>query len=218
MILSMKHHDEIEIKLRVTSLQAMKRRLKAAGFTQSSPRMHERNVLYDFPDRSLAKADCALRLRSAGARHWLTFKGNPSRSRKYKIREEIETTVGDARQVNGILHALRLHPVFAYEKHRTTFTANSARTRGKPPSVALDETAAGDYVELEGPRKWIDRLSSRLGYREADYVTASYVSLLSSTAQHARSNSKVLVRTDPPVLAAIPVDAHEKESSRPPSA
>jgi adenylate cyclase class 2 len=38
----------------------------------------------------------------------------------------------------------------------------------------LDETPIGLYLELEGSPRWIDRTALRLGFRKADYITASY--------------------------------------------
>jgi predicted adenylyl cyclase CyaB len=201
---SMKRYDEIEIKLQIPNRRRLKERIEALGFTESIPRVHERNMLYDFPDRSLTTARCALRVRSAGAGHWLTFKGNPSRSQKYKVRQEIETAVSDGKQLSGILQALGLRPVFVYEKYRTTYTARSAPSRGKQPTLAFDETLAGDYVELEGPRTWIERVAAQLGFDESDYVTASYVSLL-STHNHASPGKPKTARAAPSTaLGSIP--------------
>ena len=199
----MKHRDEIEIKLKVTHRREMKQQIKALGFAPTGPRVHERNVLYDFPDRALAKTHCALRLRSARGRHWLTFKGSPSRSRKFKIREEIETAVEDAEQLNGILNALGLRPVFVYQKYRTTYTAGPAPARGRLPTLAFDETLAGDYVELEGARSWISAVASQLGFDGRDYITESYVRLLAASGKQSPGKQLTAAATRPEVLASI---------------
>jgi predicted adenylyl cyclase CyaB len=208
----MKRHDEIEVKLKIINRRQTKRRLKAAGFTVTTPRVHERNVLYDFPDRFLTKGKCALRLRSAGGQHWLTFKGNPDPSGRYKVREEIETAVADAEQLKGILSALRLQPVFSYEKHRTTYSSKPPPRRGKAPTVSFDETAAGDYMELEGPRRWIDRVASQLGFGKSDYITASYVTLLSATAQDPSGKARG-ISEGIEILAEMPQSCSEKKNS-----
>jgi predicted adenylyl cyclase CyaB len=171
----MKASNETEIKLKIGNPRQLKRRLRELGFRQCGPRVYERNTLFDFQDRRLAKASCALRLRSAGGRHWLTFKGKPFDSRKYKTRLELESGVENQKPLAMILGELGLHPVIFYEKHRTTYAAPS---RGSC-SLAFDETAAGTYVELEGPRRWIRRVAAQLGFSENDYVTSSYVNLLS---------------------------------------
>ena len=41
----------------------------------------------------------------------------------------------------------------------------------------LDETPIGDFLELEGPPRWIARAARALGRSPADYITASYGSL-----------------------------------------
>jgi adenylate cyclase, class 2 len=199
----MKRYEEIEIKLKVLNRRDLKKRVKALGFSESAPRVYERNVLYDFPDRSLTKRRCALRLRSAGGRHWVTFKSKPSGSEKYKIREEIETGVGDGQQLSRILQALGLRPVFSYDKHRTTYITRSAPARRKQPTLAFDETSAGDYIELEGPQGWIDRVASQLGFDESQYITTSYVSLLSGQDQQFRGRRETPDALPPDVLASM---------------
>jgi adenylate cyclase, class 2 len=53
---------EIEIKLRVADLAALRRRLRALG-ARPGPRFHEINVLFDTPDQSLRRREMLLRLR-----------------------------------------------------------------------------------------------------------------------------------------------------------
>ncbi|HTV55420.1 MAG TPA: class IV adenylate cyclase [Terriglobia bacterium] len=199
----MKRYDEIEIKLKVLNRRDLKKRVKALGFTESAPRVHERNVLYDFPDGFLTRRRCALRLRSAGGRHWVTFKGKPSGAQKYKIREEIETSIGDGEQLSRIFRALGLLPVFTYEKHRTTYIEGPAAAGRKQPTLSFDETSAGDYIELEGPQGWIDHVASQLGFDEGEYITASYVSLLSGQDQEFRGRRETPGALPPGVLASI---------------
>ena len=52
-----------------------------------------------------------------------------------------------------ILRALGLHPVFRYEKFRTTYALPGVRGL----KIELDETPVGIYLELEGPIARIDR-------------------------------------------------------------
>ena len=40
--------------------------------------------------------------------------------------------------------------------------------------VMLDQTPIGDFLELEGAPRWIDRTARTLGFSSADYITASY--------------------------------------------
>jgi len=169
----MSRDSETEIKLEVRSLLSLRRRLRELGFERVEARHFESNTLFDFPDLRLWKARSLLRLRQEDRRWTLTFKGAPLESRAYKIRREIETRVEDGTRFKAILLALGFRPVFRYEKYRTAYTVGKAHG----PLLLVDETPMGHYLELEGPRRWIDRVAVKLGYRREDYITASYASL-----------------------------------------
>jgi adenylate cyclase class 2 len=173
----MNQRRETEIKLVAPNLRAVRRKLGEAGFRVVRPRHFESNVLYDFPDLRFWRARSLLRLRQAGREWFLTFKSAPFASRTYKTRQEMETRVEDGSVMAGILEGMGLRPAFRYEKYRTVF-ARGRRGPGKAGGLAeLDETPIGNYLELEGPAAWIDRLASRLGYSQDHYITASYAAL-----------------------------------------
>ncbi len=163
---------EIEVKIRVADAKAAREKVLALGAAVSRERHLETNVLFDFASGALREARRALRLRTAGRRATLTFKGEPRKSRSFKVREELETQVRDPRQARKILRALGLKETFTYVKRRTVF--RKARL-----TIALDETAAGDFLELEGERHEIVRFARALGYKRADFVTSSYAEILS---------------------------------------
>jgi adenylate cyclase, class 2 len=182
----MKRDQEIEIKLKVTNPRQLKRAIKGLGFKQRSHRAHERNTLFDFEGGPLRKAGCALRLRIAGGGALLTFKGASRNSEKYKIRREVETAVGDPQRLSTILKALGLRPVLSYEKYRTLY---SSERDSKHATLSWDETAVGTYLELEGPRRWIDRVARQLGFRREEYLTTTYVALLAKSGSVGESRS-----------------------------
>jgi len=170
--------NETEIKLSVSNAGAVKRRLADLGFRKIEPRHFERNFLFDFSDLRLRKSSCVVRLRQEGNRSLVTFKGPPLQSSTYKIRREIETGVEDGHRFREILEALGLRAVFSYEKYRTTYAALRNKTGAQTSGlVVFDETPVGNFLELEGPKRWIDKVAQGLGYRRKDYITASYVAL-----------------------------------------
>ncbi len=173
----MKSGNETEIKLEVRNRSALKRRLARLKFRPVEPRRFERNTLFDFADLRLRKSRSLLRLRAVDGRTILTFKGAPLPGRRYKIRREIETNVGDGELLREIFRKLGLRECFRYEKYRTVYSRRGASRRTRGPSLTLDETPIGTYVELEGPQRWIDRTAHELGYRPRDYITRSYVAL-----------------------------------------
>jgi len=173
----MKERLETEIKLRVSHPPALQRQLRELGFRLITRRYLERNCLFDFPDRRLQKARCLVRLRFEGRQAVLTYKGAPIRSNRYKVRRESETPVNDGCRAREILEGLGLRETFLYEKYRTVY-APAGREKGSGSSyLAYDETPIGNYLELEGPPRWIDRVARRLGYSRQDYITRSYLAL-----------------------------------------
>ena len=164
-------HLETEIKLAVRSLAEMRRRLPELGYRIASRRVFEANDVFDTRQGTLRSGRRLLRLRSAGGRHTLTYKGPPVIGR-HKSRQEIELAVADPAPVEKILNALGFARAFRYEKYRTEYV--------RPPErgvVTLDETPIGDFLELEGRPRWIDRTAFLLGFTPADYITASYATL-----------------------------------------
>jgi adenylate cyclase class 2 len=162
---------ETEVKIRVRDVKAVRDKLLALGAVPARGRVLEENVLYDFPDGRLEAGRRALRLRKWGKRATLTFKGSPQKSRSFKVREEFETAVANAGQLRKVLKALGFRPAFSYRKHRTQFR------RGRL-TICLDETTAGDFLELEGKRHEIARFARSLGYTRADFIQSDYVALI----------------------------------------
>ncbi len=170
----MNHRHETEIKLEVLNPRALKRRIGELGFRPIKARHFESNYLFDFPDLRLRKARCLLRLRFADGQGILTFKGTPLRSRGYKVRREIEAGVENGDHVREILQNLGLREVFRYEKYRTIYAQRARSKKAGTPHLVYDETPIGTYVELEGSKRWIDRVARRLGFDRENYVPASY--------------------------------------------
>lgn len=159
---------EIEVKIAVRSAAAARRTLREAGFQIHIRRVFETNVIYDTAGQQLRSAGKLIRLRQAGKTCTLTFKGKPVNAR-HKIREEVETTLSQHDAMDRILRELDLRPVFRYEKYRTEFSGDHPHA-----VITLDETPIGDFLELEGPARWIDRTARQLGFNPADYITLSY--------------------------------------------
>ena len=174
---------ETEIKLVVANLAAVRQRLRELGFRIRHSRSFEENTLWDSKARVLQRRRCMLRLRSAGGRHWLTFKGPAGRSSRFKIRQEFETELADAEAAGTILAELGLVPVFRYEKYRTVYLGRGSWAGGE---VLVDETPIGYFVELEGSRAWIRRLARALGATEQEFITRDYTALYAEWCRRRR--------------------------------
>jgi adenylate cyclase class 2 len=162
---------EIEVKIRIPDPKAFRETLARAGAVLEKERHAERNILYDFRGGELKKKGLALRLREAGPKAFLTFKGAPQKSRRFKIREEFETEVRNGKQMRRILRGLGLTPAFGYNKFRSVFRKGRVK-------VCLDETAIGNFAELEGERSDIVKLVKKLGFSPADMIKRDYVEMI----------------------------------------
>ena len=162
---------ENEIKLRIADVEPVRQQIAALAYTVVHQRTYENNVLFDTADRSLRQSRRLLRLRTAGGRTIVTFKG-PGRKGPHKTREEIEFTASSADAVLALFEQLSFAPVFRYEKYRTEYAKD-----GAPGVITVDETPIGSFLELEGPPEWVDTTAHELRFSSADYIKDSYASL-----------------------------------------
>ena len=162
---------EIEVKVRVKDPASARQAILKSGAELEKERYPEENTLFDLPSRVLTEKRCALRLRRAGRKVFLTFKGAPQKSRRFKVREEFETEVRDEKALRRILRGLGLLAVFRYEKSRTVFRKGRLR-------ISLDETAAGAFCEFEGEKSDIVRYARALGFASADMIKQDYIRIL----------------------------------------
>src|SRR5512143_734259 len=103
---------ETEIKLRLAQgPEHASALLKQHGFQETCPRQLETDQTFDLPSRELRQSGRLLRLRSAGGRWMVTYKG-PPQDGNHKSREEIETAVSDGAAFAQILAALGYQPSF----------------------------------------------------------------------------------------------------------
>ena len=161
--------NEIEIKFRIDNLTALARALKHAGFKQITGSAHEMNSLYDLPGQKLRKRGELLRLRKYGETWVLTHKAK-GKAGRHKSRAELETRVENGEQMDAILRALGFAPTFRYEKYRAEWSDGAGH-------VVLDETPIGNFGEIEGPSRWIDRTACALGITPAHYIMQTYAEL-----------------------------------------
>lgn len=162
---------EIEVKIRVDDLDSFKEKIVNLDARLEKERYSEENTLYDFSTQALTKKQQALRLRVAGKKIFLTFKGPPEKSRKFKIRKEYETEVKNKKQISQILKSLGFLPVFSYSKFRTVY-------RKKNLKICLDEMSIGNFIELEGERNEIVKFTNALGISKKEFIKLDYIQLI----------------------------------------
>ena len=157
---------EREIKLRYDSVESARAAVLAAGATPLLGRRLQEDALLDTEDESLRRRRCVLRVRLENGKSRITFKG-PVQPSEMKVRDELETIIGDGVLLLRIFEELGFHIWFRYEKYREEFSHEEV-------IVAIDETPVGVFVEIEGSEQGITTMARALGRRPDDYVLDSY--------------------------------------------
>src|SRR3954465_1545523 len=157
---------EREIKLRFSSAVEAREAVLAAGATPLYGRRLQEDALLDTEDEQLRRQRCVLRVRMENGKSRLTYKG-PVQPSLMKVREELETVVGDGEMLLRVFRELGLHGWFRYEKYREEFALEDV-------IVAIDETPVGIFVEIEGSEQGISAMAEAIGRTRADYVLDSY--------------------------------------------
>ena len=157
---------EREIKLRYDTAAAAREAILATGVTPVHGRRLQEDALLDTDDEQLRRRRCILRVRTENGKARLTFKG-PVQPAIMKVREEVETLVGDGQVLLRVLEELGLHVWFRYEKFREEFASEDV-------IIAIDETPVGVFVEIEGGEDGITQMAAALGRQPSDYVLDSY--------------------------------------------
>ena len=157
---------EREVKLRFRDPAEAREAILATGATPLRGRRLQEDCLLDTADEAIRRRRCVLRVRMEPGRSLLTFKG-PVQSSPMKVRDELETVVGDGMLFLRVLEELGFHVWFRYQKYREEFAREDV-------TVALDETPVGTFVEVEGSERGITEMGQALARTPAEYVLDSY--------------------------------------------
>ncbi|NOZ58622.1 MAG: class IV adenylate cyclase [Euryarchaeota archaeon] len=166
---------EVEIKARVASLREVEERLRQRGARYLGEE-EQMDAYFAHPCRDFAATDEALRLRRAGGRVTLTYKGRKLDA-VTKTREEVSLAVESYQAAREILTKLGFEEVALVKKLRRSYRLGEYL-------VELDSVAElGSFVEVEkkaeeySPEELVAFLSS-LGIGREAVERRSYLELL----------------------------------------
>jgi adenylate cyclase class 2 len=168
---------EIEQKFAHADFAVIERRLAEWGVTQSEEHV-EADHYFNAPDRDFARTDEAFRLRRAGPKNFLTYKG-PKQAAAVKIRTELEVPLPDgddsAAQFTQLLVHLGYRPVAVVKKRRRMYPL---RRGGFRLTICLDEVEVlGRFAEVEilapegqtdAARQVVQEVAAQLGLRDVE--------------------------------------------------
>ena len=160
---------EREVKLQFGSVEEARDAVTSAGAAPLRCRRLQEDALLDDEAETLRKRRCVLRVRVESGRSLVTFKG-PVQVSPMKLREEIETVIGDGETMLRCFEQLGYGVWFRYQKYREEYALSDV-------IVAIDETPVGVFVEVEGDEHGIIEATRALGRTPDEFVLDSYRSL-----------------------------------------
>jgi adenylate cyclase, class 2 len=168
--------QELEAKLYISNLPALKAQLQTLEARLVQPRTHEINLRFDTPDGLLRRSLQVLRLRQDTLAR-LTYKGPAKTVGGAQLRREIEFSVSDFEAARALLETLGYQVSLVYEKRRATYELEGVQ-------VTLDELPFGDFVEVEGPHaQGIQAVVAKLGIDWEARIPHSYTELFERLRQ-----------------------------------
>ncbi|MEO6526396.1 MAG: class IV adenylate cyclase [Gemmatimonadaceae bacterium] len=159
---------EVELKSAVDDMERRRVSVEAAGATLVFVgRLEDRR--YDTYDRALAAKDHVLRVRvyrgGGDTRAQLDWKGPTRRDGRYKLREEIGTTVGDPESLIAVLEQLGYEVSIAIDRAIVQYDLAGAMIRfERYPRM-------DDLVEVEGTPEQIESAIAVLGLPRDGFTT-----------------------------------------------
>jgi adenylate cyclase class 2 len=176
---------EIEIKMKVADLDAVRARLSGVGAVRRGSRF-ELNAFFDTAERSLKANGSGLRLRTmtdeAGqSKSVITLKGKAT-GEGIKSREEIEFSIGDADGAAALLDRLGYRATLGFEKRRETWELGGCL-------VELDELPhLGTFVEIEGADEAaIVAVRRQLALNDEPTIQNGYISMIDRLVREQRT-------------------------------
>lgn len=157
---------EIEVKFKIKNPDFIRKKLRKIK-AQFVGKAFERTVRFDTRNKNLEKQGKFLRIRT-GFKNTITFKQKiKTKEKKFREREEIEFEISNPRKMEIILENLGFTRRLIMEKYREKWQWGSAE-------IVIDKLPFGNFIEIEGSKKSIQKIAKLLGLRLADGITATY--------------------------------------------
>ncbi len=165
---------EIEVKILEVNPAEIRKKLKALGAEKFfEGEVH--SISYDYPDHRLEKAGLMLRVRKAGDRAELCFKGK-NESARFKAKEEIEVLTSSFEDTCTILERVGFKRLYEQTKKRECYRLGSVKydldmLPGIPPYLEVEAaTEAAVEQAVKDLGFTMQQTTNKPGRRvEADY-------------------------------------------------
>ena len=169
---------EVEVKFFVDDLGKVRKKLQKLG-AKFEWAGSEHDTFLDTAGLALKKRGDILRIRRDKESR-VTFKRNVRAREKFKIADEHQLDISDAKELQGIFEHLGFRVHLEYKKRREYWEYDGA-------GVTLDKLPFGTFVEIEASQKKIKTIASKLGLDFDKSTTKGYRRLV----EEHRKNGKI---------------------------
>jgi adenylate cyclase class 2 len=168
---------EIEVKYCLTDISLVRNRIFELG-AEHKGKVFETNLRFEDAKKCFLKKRSLLRLRQDN-KTTLTFKSPPPGKPEtqgsepdshFKIHNELEVEISDFDTMKFILESIGFHTEQTYEKWRETFVMEGTY-------LCLDTMPFGNFLEIEGEKEDIKRLSGKLDLNWDKRICINYLKL-----------------------------------------
>ncbi len=163
------NHLETEVKFYLPDRKIIRNRIIELD-ADNMGRTFETNIVFEDLEKNLIRKKSLLRLRK-DTKTTLTFKSEPIvNDNQFKIFRELEVEVSDFSTMKNILEFLGFQEEQIYEKWRETFVLNDT-------TLSLDAMPYGDFLEIEGQKEHIKKLSTEIGLPWEKRILLNYLAI-----------------------------------------
>jgi len=155
---------EVELKFKIGNPNLIRKKLKNQK-TKFLGKAFEKTLRFDTKNNDLEKEGKFLRIKT-GFKNVITFK-KKLKSKKFKVREEIEFEIADPEKMQTILENLGFTKIRVMEKYREKWRLNNTE-------ITIDKLPMGNFIEIEGKEKSIRKMVEILGLAFENRITGTY--------------------------------------------
>lgn len=159
---------EIEIKIQLKDKENIAKKLKKLGGKKGKSYSQ---TTYGFFSNNSIERGIFPRIRQEDNSLVLTVKLRKDKKTKYFEREEYSIKIDNLKDAIKILQILGYNRIREFTKVREEWTFK------RPVKVNVDKLSFGRFIEIEGPKKEIERMVKDLGFQDRERFTRAYLAL-----------------------------------------
>lgn len=158
---------EIEIKFKIEEKDNIRKKLFDLGGVPKKP---YNQTTYGFFSHNSIEKGIFPRIRDEHGKIVLTVKIRPKKKTDYFERKEYSMEILNVDDGKGIMKSMGYDQVRVFKKNREEWKFDKVE-------IVLDKLYFGIYIEIEGPKKEIEKMVKRLGFEKKERITKAYLGI-----------------------------------------